>query len=148
MKKSVLYTGIGYLLCGITFIAVALFTEFKFEGLLCGFGGAGVSCGIVSILKYIHWSKPKNQNEYNKRLKIEKIELEDERKIMIRDKSGCITYKIMLLIYSILIIIFSIINMIGDFKPLSTYIVITFVILLVFQYFCGIFVFNYLNKRL
>ncbi|NFL45502.1 hypothetical protein FDB70_09555, partial [Clostridium botulinum] len=60
----------------------------------------------------------------------------------------CITYKIMLLIYSILIIIFSIINMIGDFKPLSTYIVITFVILLVFQYFCGIFVFNYLNKRL
>lgn len=148
MKKSLLYTGLGYLIFGIVFIIIALITEFKFEGLLWGAGGAGIVPGIVDILKYLHWSRPENQEKYNEKLKTEKIEMNDERKIMLRDKSGCITYKIMLVIYCVLIILVSIINSVCNFKPLSIYIVVTLVILLIFQYACGIIVFNYLDKKL
>ncbi|MDU4750971.1 MAG: hypothetical protein E6X86_08080 [Clostridium butyricum] len=67
---------------------------------------------------------------------------------MIRDKSGCITYKIMLMLYCGLIVVFSILNAIGYIHPISQYLVIAFVTLLIFQYICGIIVFKYLNKKL
>ena len=36
MKKSILYTGIGYTLLGVISLIIALLTEFKFEGILWG----------------------------------------------------------------------------------------------------------------
>lgn len=148
MKKSDIYVGIGYTLFGIVCISIALITEFKLEGILWGLGGAGIGPGLVMILRFIHWSKPENQTEYKKRLKQEKIEMSDERKIMLRDKSGCITYRIMLGVFCFLIIVFSILSALGYFIPFSKYVVFGLVIMLVFQYICGIIVFNNLNKRL
>lgn len=83
MKKSTLYTGIGFMLFGIACIALALTTEFKIEGLLWGFGGAGIGPGAMMIWKYIHWSRPENSNLYREKLKQEKIEMRDERKIIV-----------------------------------------------------------------
>ena len=148
MKRGTLYTGIGYTLFGVICIIIAFVFEFKIEGILWGFGGAGIGPGIVMIWKYFHWSKPENKAEYNKRLKLEKIDMSDERKIMLRDKSGHITYIVIIEVYCVLILIFSILNVLGYFSPFSKYIVIGLVILLLFQYICGIIVFNYLNKRL
>lgn len=148
MKKSALYAGIGCTVFGMILITLALFTEYKFEGLLWGFGGAVIGSGLARVGKFIYWSKPKNQAEYDKKLKNERIEMADERKIMLRDKSGCITYRIMTGIYCALIIIFSVISVIGYWMPFSRYLVILFFLLLVFQYVCGIVVFNQLNKRL
>lgn len=148
MKKSDIYVGIGYTLFGIACISIALLTEFKLEGILWGLGGAGIGPGVVMILRFIHWSKPELQTEYAKRLKQEQIEMSDERKIMLRDKSGCITYRIMLGFFCLLILIFSVISTLGYLMPFSKYIVFGLVIMLVFQYICGIIVFNYLSKRL
>lgn len=44
--------------------------------------------GITMICKYVYWSKPENKVKYNEKVKIEKIKMADERKIMLRDKSG------------------------------------------------------------
>lgn len=148
MKKSDLYIGLGYLILGTVLFGLALFTQYRLESLLWGFGGACFGSGVVTTCKYLHWSKPENQSEYNEKLRIEKIEMEDERQIMIRDKSGCITYKIMLMLYCGLIVVFSILNAIGYIHPISQYLVIAFVTLLIFQYICGIIVFKYLNKKL
>ena len=72
----------------------------------------------------------------------------DERKIMLRDKSGCITYRIMIVIYCVLIMTFSILTVFGYFMPFSKYAVIGLSILLIIQYICGIVIFNRLNKIL
>ena len=85
MKKSILYTGIGYTLLGVISLIIALLTEFKFEGILWGLCGAGIGPGITMISKYVYWSKPENKVRYNEKVKIEKIEMDDERKVMIRD---------------------------------------------------------------
>lgn len=148
MKKSILYAGIGYILFGIISIAIALIFELKFESFLWGLGGAGMGPGFMLVWKYMHWSKPENRDEYNERLRIEKIEMADERKVMLRDKSGRITYLIMLGAYCALLMIFSFLVTIGWFMPFAWYFVIVLIILIIFQYVCGIIVFNYLNKRL
>ena len=105
MKKPDLYIGLGYLILGTVLFGLALFTQYRLESLLWGFGGACFGSGVVTTCKYLHWSKPENQSEYNEKLRIEKIEMEDERQTMIRDKSGCITYKIMLMLYCGLIVV-------------------------------------------
>ena len=148
MKKSILYTGIGYTLLGVISLIIALLTEFKFEGILWGLCGAGIGPGITMICKYVYWSKPENKVRYNEKVKIEKIEMVDERKVMLRDKSGCITYRITIAIYCILIITFAVLAVFEYFMPFSQYAVIGLSILLIFQYICGIVIFNRLNKRL
>ena len=106
MKKSMLYTGIAYVLAGIACFALAILFEWKIESLLWGLGGAGTGPGVMMLWKYFHWTNPKNREEYEKRLQKERIELRDERKIMLRDKSGRITYIFMLLLYCLLIMAF------------------------------------------
>lgn len=148
MKRSMLYAGVGYILFGIMCIAIALIFELKFESFLWGMSGASIVPGVIMVWKYLHWSKPENRDEYNERLRIEKIELTDERKVMLRDKSGRITYLITLGVYCVLLMIFSLLVTIGWFMPFARYFIIVLTILIIFQYFCGIIVFNYLNKRL
>lgn len=148
MKKSILYIGIGYTLLGVISLIIALSTEFKFESILWGLCGAGIGPGGIMICKYAYWSKPENEVRYNEKLKVEKIEMGDERKIMLRDKSGCLTYRIMIVIYCILIMIFSVLAIFEYFIPFSKYTVIGLSILLIFQYICGTVIFNRLNKRL
>lgn len=145
MKKSILYTGIGYTLLGVISLIIALLTEFKFEGILWGLCGAGIGPGITMICKYVYWSKPENKVRYNEKVKIEMV---DERKVMLRDKSGCITYRIMIAIYCILIMTFAVLAVFEYFMPFSQYAVIGLSILLIFQHICGIVIFNRLNKRL
>lgn len=136
------------MLFGIMCIAIALIFEFKFESFLWGLGGAGIVPGIIMIWKYMYWSKPENRDEYNERLRIEKIEMADERKVMLRDKSGRITYLIMLGVYGVFLMIFSFLTAMRWLMPFAKYFVIVLSILLIFQFVCGIIVFNYLNKRL
>ena len=137
MKKSILYIGIGYTLLGVISLIIALSTEFKFESILWGLCGAGIEPVGIMICKYAYWSKPENEVRYNEKLKVEKIEMGDERKIMLRDKSGCLTYRIMIVIYCILIMIFSVLAIFEYFIPFSKYTVIGLSILLIFQYICG-----------
>lgn len=147
MKRSMLYTGIGYAIFGGICIIVSLIFEFRFEGFLWGLGGAGIGPGIMIIWKYIYWSKPQNRDEYNERLRVEKIEMYDERKIMLRDKSGGITYRIMLGVYCVLTVIFSILSTMGYFTPFSKYIVMGLCFLMILQFVCGLVVYHSLNKR-
>lgn len=148
MKKSELYKGIGCTILGVILFIIALLTEIKWEGMLWGLCGASIGPGIVLVCQYVYWSKPENKAKYNEKVKFEKIEMGDERKVMLRDKSGCMTYCIMVAIYCILIMAFSVLSVSGYFMPFSRYAVIGLSILLVCQYICGIVIFNRLSKVL
>ena len=148
MKKQVLYKAIISIGGGIAFIILSIVFEFPNESFLWGFGGGGIGAGTTMLLKYIHWSKPENLEEYNERLKSQKIELSDERKVMLREKSARITYMIMMGIYFFFIILFGIVNTLGYFTQLARHLVMGLSLLVLIQFVCGAAAFSYLNKRL
>ncbi|WP_250228936.1 hypothetical protein [Anaeropeptidivorans aminofermentans] len=148
MKKGNLYTGIGFILTGILLILIGyLLRENIDSSFLFGWSGGLIGPGILSLYKYYRWSSPENAGEYEKRLKEEKINLNDERKIMLRDKSGRIAYVIGMLLLALIIIIISVIRMF-DIANISRWLVLGISLFLMFQYFLGIVVYRHLSKKL
>lgn len=148
MKKSMLYTGFVYFFVGVISLIVALTTEYRLEALLWGITGAGIATGIRLIVKYYYWTKPEHKAEYDARLQNEAIQLKDERKVMLRDKSGRLAYIAMMLLQLILTFIFSILSMLDYYYPFSRYACIGLSILLIIQYVFGIVAYRRLSKSL
>lgn len=146
MKKSNLHGGLIYLLVGLACLVIALNFESKLESLLFGFAGAGICSGAVILWKYYYWTRPENKDRYKEKLENENIELHDERKIILRDKSGRYAYIIGLIVISLSIVAFSVI---GSFNIVqNTKLIIIYLAgFLVFQYIIGILIFSRLNKK-
>lgn len=146
MKKSNLHVGLVYLFIGIVCMVIALNFKSRLESLLFGFAGAGICSGAVILWKYYYWTRPENRDRYQDKIENKNIELHDERKTILRDKSGRYTYIIGLIVLSVSIVIFSImgsLNIIENTKLIISYLAG----FLVFQYITGILIFNYLNKK-
>jgi hypothetical protein len=142
MKKHVLGWELLLFICGIAFILMGLFVEKLAHGSIifatgCGFIGGS----IANIYKYFYWRKPEKKLIYEERLKNKKINLYDERKIMLRQKSGQITYSIMFIVLTVLNIVFT-------FIGIEKWIILTLWGVLAFQYFCGLIVFHHLSKKM
>ena len=135
MKKNLILASLLFI-CGIAFITILPNGSIIF-GMGCGFiGGA-----IVNFYKYVYMLNPKNKIQYEEHLKNEKINLNDERKIMLREKSGRITYVIMFVVLIILNIVFT-------FIGIEKWIILTLWGVIAFKYICGVAVFYYLAKRM
>lgn len=103
MKKNQLYAGVGLILAGAALLALyILLGETRFTSycavLACNFA----IFGIVLIGKYIYWSRPERAPVYEQRLKQEHIELRDERKVMLRERSGLFMYQLTVILLPIL----------------------------------------------
>ncbi|NMM62019.1 hypothetical protein HBE96_04800 [Clostridium sp. P21] len=146
MKKSNLLVGLTYLFVGIVCLIGALNFESRIGSLLAGFAGAGICGGTVILYKYYYWMKPENKPKYKEKIENDSIEIHDERKTMLRDKSGRYAYIIGLIVISASIVVFSII---GSFNKIdgSELIVLYLAGFLVFQYITGILIFNHLNRK-
>ena len=146
MKKSNLHVGLAYLCIGIVCLLIALNFETKLGSILCGFAGAGICSGAVILWKYYYWSRPENKEKYSEKVENESIELHDERKTILRDKSGRYAYIIGLIVLSVSIVVFSII---GSFNEIENYtLIISYLAgFAIFQYAVGILIFKYLNKK-
>lgn len=148
MKKSTLYTGFVYCLVGVASLVIALTTEFRLEALLWGIAGAGIGPGVLIIGRYFYWLRPEHQAEYENRIQKENIDLKDERKIMLRDKSGRLAYIATMILQLALAFTFSILSILGYFAPFSKYACIGLGALLILQYIFGIVAYNRLSKTL
>ncbi|WZL74958.1 hypothetical protein QBE52_09815 [Clostridiaceae bacterium 35-E11] len=142
MKKNVLGWELLLFICGIAFILMGLFVENLTHGSIifatgCGFIGGN----MANIYKYFYWRKPEKKLIYEERLKKEKINLYDERKIMLRQKSGQITYSIMFIVLTVLNIVFT-------FIGIEKWIILTLWGVIAFQYFCGLIVFHHLSRKM
>lgn len=146
MKKGNLHEGLVFLCIGIVCLLIALNFGTKLESLLYGYAGAGISSGAVILWKYYYWSRPENKERYSKKVENESIELHDERKTILRDKSGRYAYIIGLIVLSISVVIFSII---GSLNQIENYtLIISYLAgFAIFQYVVGILIFKHLNKK-
>lgn len=113
MKKSDLWTGVGMTAAGILFLLAALLWETPLESILYGLFGAFAAPGTVQIYKYVKWTNPKNAPVYRERLEQEQIDLRDERKSMLRDRSGRYAYILGLLAVAVAMLAFSVLEAFG-----------------------------------
>lgn len=146
MNQNNFIIGLIYLIAGIAFLTFILLFETKVNSILIGFATTGILFGSVILWKYYYWAKPKNKNKYNEKMETEDIELKDERKEMLRDKSGRYAYILGLIILSISIVMFSILGTLEIIKN-NNLIIIYLWGLFIFQYIIGIVIYRYLSKR-
>lgn len=145
MKKTQLISGIIYTLLGLALLLTAIFTNTEI-GMLYGLGGALTGPGLVMMGKYFYWSRPKNRQRYEERLENECIEMNDELKQKLRDRSGRYAYVLGMVTVSLSIFVIGILEdlgLIGDSRPMVLYLAAY----LIFQVVAGIVIFNRLLKK-
>lgn len=141
MKNSNVMAGIGFILVGIALLLVAILTNSVLDSLLIGFASGAICSGIAMLCKFFYWNLPKNQERYLEKIEKENIELHDELRIMLRDKSGRYGYVLGLIAVSISIVVFSILGkleIIADSRTivlyLGAYLAFQIVLPMVFYY--------------
>lgn len=146
MKKSNLLVGLLYILLGLTCLVLVSFCDSRLNDLLFGFSGAGIIPGFVMVGNYFYWTSPKNKDKYAQRIDNQNIELQDERKEKLRDKSGRYAYLFGLVVISLSIIIISILGhleLIANYRFMVIYLFFYFI----FQYVIGVILFYYLSNK-
>lgn len=148
MKKGDLWTGVGMIAAGILCLLAALLWETPLGGLLCGLCGAFTVPGIAQVCKYVKWTSPKNAPIYLERLERERIDLRDERKSMLRDKSGRYAYILGLLTLSAAVIVFYLLEAFGAIGEREARLIVVFLgAYILFQSIAGIAIYRLLEKR-
>lgn len=148
MKKSSLWTGLVMIALGTLFLLAALLWDTPLEGLLFGMFGAFTAPGIVQVIKYVKWSSPKNAPLYRERLEQEQIDLQDERKSMLRDRSGRYAYILGLLVAALAMLVFSVLDAFGIVGEDSAALMVLFLGgYAVFQLVAGWVIYKRLEKR-
>lgn len=146
MKKSNLIVGVVYVLAGVVCLLAVMLTDTQLDGLLCGLAGGGIGPGCLIIYKYFYWTSPKHSQQYQERIQQEQIELHDEMKEKLRDKSGRYAYLLGLMTISASILVFIGLDELGVIEN-STVFVAYLSFYLVFQYIAGVMLFRYLLKK-
>ncbi len=146
MKKSNLICGLIYAAAGALCLAIALRTETRLEGLLRGLAGAGIGPGAVMVGRYFYWSGPKRREQYRQRLENKQIEMRDELKEKIRDKSGRYAYVLGLLVVCVSMLVLSVLDALA-LIPSARMTILYLGAYLAFQIVAGILLFNRIMKK-
>lgn len=146
MKKGNLIEGLLFVFGGVILLCIALLTGSVWDSLLIGLAVGAICSGIVMICKYIYWNTEKNKERYQQKIANENIELHDELKSMLRDKSGRYSYTVGLITVSASIVIFSILEELKIVNN-SRMIVLYLSGYLIFQIIIGILIFKHLLKK-
>ena len=147
MKKRDLWTGIIMIALGLACLA-ASFLNTPLDSLLCGMFGALTAPGIVLVYKYAKYNSPKHAAQYRERLEQEQIDLRDERKEMLRNKSGRYAYNLGLLAAAVAMTVFSFLGKLGMVDEAASRLMILFLAgYMVFQIFAGGAIYRLLDKK-
>ena len=146
MNKQTLYSGIGYAIVGLIFAILGIVRD---SSVLFGFaGGLGVP-GLMMIYRYFQMTNPQKQAHYQQIATHQRIESDDERRIMLRDRSGRLTYLVGLFAISAVVIGGA---LLGEFdvieKTISQSIVLVSSIFLLSQVVIGTMIYRYLDNKL
>lgn len=148
MKKKELWFGLGMIAGGILFLLAALLLETPLDSLFCGFFGAFTAPGAVQVYKYVKWTKLETADSYQRHLEEEQIELRDERKEMLRNKSGRMAYTLGLLAAAVSMTAFSILGKLGIVEESASRLMILFLAgYMVFQILAGWVLYRLLDKK-
>ena len=126
MKKSNLWCGAAYALLGLVFLLAGLLWETRLSSLCVGFGAGMLSSGVVQLARYRKWTRPQNAAVYRQRLEEEQIDLRDERKNMLRDRSGRYAYVFGLMLCAVSILTFHLLEVLGIVEETTARLVVLY----------------------
>ena len=148
MKKKELWFGLGMIAGGILFLLAALLLETPLDSLFCGFFGAFTGPGVMQVYKYVKWTKLETADSYQRHLEEEQIELRDERKSMLRDRSGRYAYVLGMLLACAALVAFSILGKLGVVPEAAAELLVYFLAaFLLVEFAAGILIYKRLEKR-
>lgn len=148
MKKRDLWIGVGMIAGGVLCLLGALSWATPLGGLLFGLCGALTVPGVAQVRKYVKWTSPQNAPVYRERLEREQIDLRDERKSMLRDKSGRYAYILGLFTLAAAIFVFYLLEAFGMIGWRETRPIILFLgCYILFQAIAGMAIYRLLEKR-
>lgn len=112
-----------------------------YANMLRSCGIAWIVSGIIYLKRCLYYEKPEHQAEYEARDKEQRINLHDERKIMLRQKAAQTTYQIMFFLLLGLSLLLALLRV-------EWWITAVIFLLFVFQWAVGVVAFRYYEKRL
>ena len=146
MKKSNLWCGAAYALLGLIFLLAGLLWETRLSSLCVGFGAGMLSSGVVQLARYRKWTRPQNAAVYRQRLEEEQIDLRDERKEMLRDKSGRYAWLLGMALCAAAVVVFGVLGAL-EIVENSRLIVLCLAAYLIVQYGAGVLFYRRLSKK-
>lgn len=146
MKKSNFWSGLISALLGAVLLLTGLLWDTALSSLLCGAGGGLLGSGVLQLLRYRKWSTPANAAAYQERLEQEQIDLRDERKTMLRDRSGRYAYLLGLLACCLSMLVFSVLGAL-EIVENARLIVLFLGAYLLFQWVAGVFFYRRLAEK-
>lgn len=146
MKRSNFWCGLIYALLGLVCLLAGLLWETRLGSLIVGFGSGMLGSGIVQLARYRKWTRPENREVYRQRLEEEQIELRDERKAMLRDRSGRYAYVLGLLLCGLSILVFGVLGAL-DVVENARLIVLFLAAYILVQYGAGVWFYRRLSKK-
>ena len=146
MKKSNLWCGAAYALLGLVFLLAGLLWETRLSSLCVGFGAGMLSSGVVQLARYRKWTRPQNAAVYRQRLEEEQIDLRDERKEMLRDKSGRYAWLLGMALCAAAVVVFGVLGAL-EIVDNSRLIVLCLAAYLIVQYGAGVLFYRRLSKK-
>ena len=146
MKKSNFWCGLAYALLGLVFLLAGLLWETRLSSLSVGFGAGMLSSGVLQLVRYRKWTRPENAEAYRAKLEEEQIDLRDERKAMLRDRSGRYAWLLGMGLCALSIMVFGVLGALEIVENARMVILLLAVYLLV-QYGAGVFFYRRLSKK-
>ena len=136
MEKKHLVSGIGVIGMGLVFFALS-FLDSRLQAPFCGF---------AQTIKYVYWSKPERRERYQEKMENMKIIMEDERKEVLRYKSGWYMYIFTLIVLGLTV---SVIQILGNYGVLegARWVVIFLGILFFAELFLGWLIYRQMDKK-
>ena len=146
MKKSNLWCGAAYAFLGLVFLLAGLLWETRLSSLCVGFGAGMLSSGVVQLARSRKWTRPQNAAVYRQRLEEEQIDLRDERKEMLRDKSGRYAWLLGMALCAAAVVVFGVLGAL-EIVENSRLIVLCLAAYLIVQYGAGVLFYRRLSKK-
>lgn len=132
----------GIFITGVLCMIGACFLkEDYYANMLRSVGIAWIVSGGIQLKQYFYYSKPEHQAEYAERQTQQRISLQDERNVMLRQMAGHKVYQIMFFVLLAVSLLFALLR-------IEAWITGIVFLLWLAQYVMGILLFRYYEKRL
>ncbi len=92
-----IYIAVGILILGIHYYMSDKISD-MLRGMLVGLGFTLSIAGILMIIRTLYYKQPKNADKYVDMLEMEEIDIQDELKEKVRDKTGRMFYRVNIVI--------------------------------------------------
>lgn len=146
MKKSNFWSGLVFVFLGLAFLLAGLVWETRLSSLCVGFGAGMLSSGAMQLVRYRKWTRPENAEAYREKLEAEQIELRDERKAMLRDRSGRYAWLLGMVLCALSIVVFGVLGALEVVEN-ARLLILFLAAYLIVQYGAGVYFYRRLERR-